>query len=31
LGWSAFLGAPDRYFEQVGAQLVSELDRKVLP
>ena len=30
LGWSAFLGAPDRYLEQVGAQLVSELDRKVL-
>jgi alkylation response protein AidB-like acyl-CoA dehydrogenase len=31
LGWSAFLGAPDRYLEQVGAQLVSQLDRKVLP
>jgi alkylation response protein AidB-like acyl-CoA dehydrogenase len=30
LGWSAFLGAPDRYLEQVGAQLVGELDRKVL-
>jgi alkylation response protein AidB-like acyl-CoA dehydrogenase len=30
LGWSAYLGAPDRYLEQVGAQLVSELDRKVL-
>ena len=30
LGWSAFLGAPDRYLEKVGAQLVSELDRKVL-
>ena len=30
LGWSAFLGAPDRYLEEVGAQLVSELDRKVL-
>jgi alkylation response protein AidB-like acyl-CoA dehydrogenase len=30
LGWSAFLGAPDRYLEQVGTQLVSELDRKVL-
>ena len=29
LGWSAFLGAPDRYLEKVGAQLVSELDRKV--
>ncbi len=30
LGWSAFLGAPDRHLEEVGAQLVSELDRKVL-
>ena len=30
LGWSAFLGAPDRYLEEVGAQLVSELNRKVL-
>jgi len=30
LGWSAYLGAPDRYLEEVGAQLVSELDRKVL-
>ena len=29
LGWSAFLGAPDRYLEKVGAPLVSELDRKV--
>ena len=31
LGWSAFLGGPDRYLEEVGAQLVSDLDRKVLP
>ena len=30
LGWSAFLGGPDGYLEEVGAQLVSELDRKVL-
>ena len=30
LGWSTFLGAPDRYLEQVGAQLVTEHDRKVL-
>jgi alkylation response protein AidB-like acyl-CoA dehydrogenase len=30
LGWSAFLGGPDRYLEEVGAHLVSELDRKVL-
>jgi alkylation response protein AidB-like acyl-CoA dehydrogenase len=30
LGWSAYLGAPDRYLEEVGAQLVSELKRKVL-
>ena len=30
LGWSAYLGAPDRYLEEVGAQLVSELNRKVL-
>ncbi len=30
LGWSAFLGGPDRYLEEVGAQLVSNLDRKVL-
>ncbi len=30
LGWSAFLGAADRYLEEAGAQLVSELDRKVL-
>jgi alkylation response protein AidB-like acyl-CoA dehydrogenase len=29
LGWSAFLGAPDRYLEQVGTQLVGQLDRKV--
>ena len=31
LGWSAFLGGPDRYLEEVGAQLVNDLDRKVLP
>jgi alkylation response protein AidB-like acyl-CoA dehydrogenase len=30
LGWSAFLGGADGYLEEVGAQLVSELDRKVL-
>jgi alkylation response protein AidB-like acyl-CoA dehydrogenase len=30
LGWSAFLGAPDRYLEAVGANLVNQLDRKVL-
>ena len=30
LGWSAFLGGPDRYLEQVGAQLIKELARKVL-
>jgi alkylation response protein AidB-like acyl-CoA dehydrogenase len=30
LGWSALFGSPDRYLEAVGAQLVSELDRKVL-
>jgi alkylation response protein AidB-like acyl-CoA dehydrogenase len=30
LGWSAYLDSPDRYLEQVGTQLVSELDRKVL-
>jgi alkylation response protein AidB-like acyl-CoA dehydrogenase len=30
LGWSAMLGAPDRYLEEAGAQLVSDLDRKVL-
>jgi alkylation response protein AidB-like acyl-CoA dehydrogenase len=30
LGWSAMLGPPDRYLEEVGAQLVNELDRKVL-
>ncbi len=29
LGWSAFLGGPDRYLEDVGAHLVNELDRKV--
>jgi alkylation response protein AidB-like acyl-CoA dehydrogenase len=29
LGWSAYLGAPDRYLEEVGTQLVSEIDRKV--
>jgi alkylation response protein AidB-like acyl-CoA dehydrogenase len=30
LGWSSYLGGPDRYLEQVGAQLVSDIDRKVL-
>jgi alkylation response protein AidB-like acyl-CoA dehydrogenase len=30
LGWSAFLGGPDRYLEDVGAKIVSDLDRKVL-
>jgi alkylation response protein AidB-like acyl-CoA dehydrogenase len=30
LGWSSFLGAPDRYLERIGAQLVSDYDRKVL-
>jgi alkylation response protein AidB-like acyl-CoA dehydrogenase len=30
LGWSAYLGASDRYLEEVGAQLVSDLERKVL-
>jgi alkylation response protein AidB-like acyl-CoA dehydrogenase len=30
LGWSAFLGGPDRYLEDVGAGLVSQLERKVL-
>jgi acyl-CoA dehydrogenase len=30
LGWSTFLGAPDGYLEQVGAQLVGEHNRKVL-
>jgi alkylation response protein AidB-like acyl-CoA dehydrogenase len=30
LGWSAYLGPADRYLEEAGAQLVSELDRKVL-
>ncbi|WP_123028600.1 acyl-CoA dehydrogenase family protein [Mycolicibacterium stellerae] len=30
LGWSAYLGAPGRHLEEVGAQLVSELNRKVL-
>jgi alkylation response protein AidB-like acyl-CoA dehydrogenase len=30
LGWSAFLSGPDGYLEEVGAQLVSELSRKVL-
>ena len=29
LGWSAYLGAPDRHLEEVGAQLVSDLNRKV--
>jgi len=31
LGWSVFLGGPDRYLEEVGALLVSQSDRKVLP
>jgi alkylation response protein AidB-like acyl-CoA dehydrogenase len=31
LGWSTFLGGPDRYLEEVGAQLVGQSDRKVLP
>ncbi|OBA98742.1 acyl-CoA dehydrogenase [Mycobacteriaceae bacterium 1482268.1] len=30
LGWSAYLGASDRYLEEVGAHLVSNLHRKVL-
>ena len=30
LGWSGFLGAPDRYLEEVGAGLVCRLDRKGL-
>jgi alkylation response protein AidB-like acyl-CoA dehydrogenase len=30
LGWSSYLGGPDRYLELVGAQLASDLDRKVL-
>ena len=30
LGWSAFLGGPDRYLEDVGAGLVGQFDRKVL-
>ena len=31
LGWSAHLGGPDRYLEDIGAKLVSQIDRKVLP
>ena len=31
LGWSTFLGGPDRYLEDVGAQLINQSDRKVLP
>jgi alkylation response protein AidB-like acyl-CoA dehydrogenase len=30
LGWSAYLGAPDRYLEEVGTHLVSDNNRKVL-
>ncbi|WNG91562.1 acyl-CoA dehydrogenase family protein [Mycobacterium sp. ITM-2016-00318] len=30
LGWSALFGPPDRYLEEVGAILASQLDRKVL-
>jgi alkylation response protein AidB-like acyl-CoA dehydrogenase len=30
LGWSAYLGSPDRYLAETAAQLVGELDRKVL-
>src|SRR6201984_1374042 len=30
LGWSSYLGGADRYLELVGAQLVSDLNRKVL-
>ncbi len=30
LGWSAYLGAPDRHLEEVGAQLVSDFEGKVL-
>jgi alkylation response protein AidB-like acyl-CoA dehydrogenase len=30
LGWSTFLGGPDRYLEEVGAGLGSDLNRKVL-
>lgn len=30
LGWSALFGAADRFLDEVGAQLVGELDRKVL-
>jgi alkylation response protein AidB-like acyl-CoA dehydrogenase len=29
LGWSAFLGGPDKYLEDVGARLVSQSDGKV--
>jgi alkylation response protein AidB-like acyl-CoA dehydrogenase len=31
LDWSTFLGGPDRYLEDVGAQLITQSDRKVLP
>jgi alkylation response protein AidB-like acyl-CoA dehydrogenase len=31
LGWSTFLGGPDRYLEDVGAQLVDQSDRKAAP
>ncbi|OBK72512.1 acyl-CoA dehydrogenase family protein [Mycobacterium sp. 1274761.0] len=30
LGWSAYLGAPERYLEELGTHLVSDNDRKVL-
>jgi alkylation response protein AidB-like acyl-CoA dehydrogenase len=30
LGWSAFVGSPDRYLEEVGARLINQSDRKVL-
>ena len=30
LGWSAFLGGTDRYLQDVGAQLVGQVERKVL-
>ncbi len=30
LGWSAFLGAPDRYLEKVGAHLANGHERKVV-
>lgn len=31
LGWSAYLGAPDRYLDEVGAHLVHDVNRKMLP